>query len=39
MLFDQNIVVDFMGEWDVPAAYRYITEELMDEEMDDIRIE
>lgn len=28
-----------MSEWDDPAAYRYITEELLDEEMDDIRIE
>ncbi len=28
-----------MGNWDDLAAYRYITKELLDEEMDDIRIE
>jgi hypothetical protein len=39
LLAEQNIVVDFLGEWDDLAAYRFITEELLDEEMDDIRIE
>ena len=28
-----------MGDWDDRSAYRFITEELLDEEMDDIRIE
>jgi hypothetical protein len=39
LLFEHGIVVDFMGKWDDVAAYRFITEELLDEEMDDIRIE
>jgi hypothetical protein len=39
LLFEHGIVVDFMGEWDDLAAYRFITEELLDEETDDIRIE
>ena len=39
LLAEHNIVVDFMGEWDDLAAYRFITEDLLDEEMDDIRIE
>lgn len=39
LLAEHGIVVDFMGEWDDLAAYRFITEELLDEEMDDIRIE
>lgn len=39
LLAEQNIVVDFMGDWDDLAAYRFITEELLDEEMDDIHIE
>ncbi len=34
-----GIAVEFMGNWDDLAAYRYITEKLLDEEMDDIRIE
>ena len=39
LLVEHGIVIDFMGEWDDLAAYRFITEELLDEEMDDIRIE
>lgn len=39
LLAAHNVVVDFLGEWDDRAAYRFITEELLDEEMDDIRIE
>ena len=39
LLFENGIVVDFMGDWDALAAYRFIAEELLDEEMDDIRIE
>lgn len=39
LLAEHGIAVDFMGEWDDLAAYRFITEELLDEEMDDIRIE
>ena len=39
LLAEESVVVDFLGEWDALDAYRYITEELLDEEMDDIRIE
>ena len=39
LLFEHGIVVDFMGKWDDLAAYRFKTEELLDEETDDIRIE
>lgn len=39
LLGEHGIAVEFMGNWDDLAAYRYITEELLDEEMDDIRIE
>ena len=39
LLAEHGIVVDFMGEWDDLAAYRFLTEELLAEEMDDIRIE
>ena len=39
LLFENGIVVDFMGDWDDLAAYCFITEKLLDEEMDDIRIE
>ena len=38
-LVGHGIVVDLLGDWDAVAAYRYITEELLDEEMSDIRIE
>ncbi len=34
-----GVVVDFMGNWDDLAAYRYLTETLLDEEMEDIKIE
>lgn len=39
LLAEHGIAVEFMGEWDDLAAYRFITEELLDEVMDDIRIE
>jgi hypothetical protein len=39
LLAEHGIVVDFLGQWDDLAAYRYISEELLDEEMADIRIE
>jgi hypothetical protein len=39
LLAVHGIVVDFLGEVDELEAYRYLTEELLDEEMDDIRIE
>lgn len=39
LLGEHGVAVEFMGDWDDLAAYRYITEELLDEEMDDIRIE
>ncbi len=39
LLATENITVDFMGEWDVLDAYRFITEELLDEEIDDVHIE
>lgn len=32
------IAVDFLGDVDYEAVYRYLTEELLDEEIDDIRI-
>ena len=39
LLADCGIVIDFMGEWDDLAAYQFITEDMLDEEIDDIRIE
>lgn len=39
LLGEHGIAIEFMGNWDDLAAYRYMTEELLDEEMDDIRIE
>jgi hypothetical protein len=39
LLAAHGIAVDFLGEVDDLEAYRYLTEELLDEEMDDIRIE
>lgn len=39
LLDEHDIAIDFMGEWDFLAIYRYLTEELLDEEMDDIRVE
>ena len=38
MLHANNIVVDFINEVDDREAYRFITEELLEETMDDIRI-
>jgi hypothetical protein len=38
LLYANNIVVDFINEVDDGEAYRFITEELLDEMMDDIRI-
>lgn len=39
LLAAHGIVVDFLGDVDELEMYRYLTEELLDEEMDDIRIE
>ena len=39
LLAEHGIAVDFMGEWDDLAAYRFITEELLDREIDDVRID
>jgi hypothetical protein len=39
LLAAHSIAVDFLGDVDELEAYRYLTEELLDEEMDDIRIE
>ncbi len=39
LLAAHGIAVDFLGDVDEIEAYRYLTEELLDEEMDDIRIE
>lgn len=39
LLAEHGIVIDFMGDWDDLAAYRFITDELLDKETDDIRIE
>ncbi len=39
LLAEHSIVIDFMGDWDDLAAYRFITEELLDEETSDMRIE
>lgn len=39
LLADHGIAVDFLGDVDELEMYRYLTEELLDEEMDDIRIE
>lgn len=39
LLAAHGIAVDFLGEVDEIDAYRYLTEELLDYEMDDIRID
>jgi hypothetical protein len=39
LLAAHGIAVDFLGDVDELEAYRYLTEELLDEEMDDICIE
>ena len=39
LLAAHGIAIDFLGDVDELEAYRYLTEELLDEEMDDIRIE
>jgi hypothetical protein len=39
LLAAHGIAVDFLGDVEELEAYRYLTEELLDEEMDDIRIE
>lgn len=39
LLGEHGIAVEFMGDWDDLAAYRFITQELLEEEMDDIHIE
>ncbi len=38
LLYENNIVVDFINEVDDREVYRFISEELLDELMDDIRI-
>jgi len=38
LLAAHSIAVDFLGDVDEVAAYRYLTEELLDQETDDIRI-
>jgi hypothetical protein len=38
LLYEHNIVVDFINEVDDREVYRFIIEELLDEMMDDIRI-
>ena len=39
LMFEHNLVVDFLGRWDEGSAYRYVTETMLDREIDDIRIE
>lgn len=39
LLAEHGIVIDFLGDWDDLAAYRHITEQMLDEERDDIRVE
>jgi len=39
LLAAHDIAVDFLGDVDEAEAYRYISEELLDQEMDDVRIE
>lgn len=39
LLAAHGIAVDFLGEVDELEVYRYLTEELLDEQIDDIRIE
>jgi len=36
-LAENGVGVDFLGDFDAIAAYRYLTEELLDEEIDDLR--
>lgn len=38
LLAAHYIAVDFLGDVDYETVYRYLTEELLDEEIDDIRI-
>lgn len=38
LLAAHSIAVDFLGNVDYETVYRYLTEELLDEEIDDIRI-
>jgi hypothetical protein len=39
LLAAHDIAVDFLGDVDATETYRYLTEELLDQEMDDIRVE
>lgn len=39
LMYEHNLVVDFLGAWDERSAYQYVTEELLDQEIDDICIE
>lgn len=38
LLAGHQVAVDFLGEVDYETVYRYLTEELLDEEIDDIRL-
>ncbi len=37
LLAENGVGVDFLGDFDEVMAYRYLTEELLDEEIDDLR--
>lgn len=37
LLAENGVGVDFLGDFDDIAAYRYLTKELLDEEIDDLR--
>ena len=37
LLAENGVGVDFLGDFDDIAAYRYLTEDLLDEEIDDLR--
>ncbi|MDJ0757643.1 MAG: hypothetical protein QNJ45_29180 [Ardenticatenaceae bacterium] len=39
LLMDFNISVDFFGDWPLAEMYRYLTEELMEEEIEEIPFE
>ena len=39
LLFEHNLVVDYLGAWDERSAYQSVAEELLDYEIDETRIE
>ena len=39
LMYEHNLVVDFLGAWDDRSGYQHVTEELLDHEIDDIRIQ